>query len=90
MSDMIERVAKSQADFDVRPWLSMPRYQRERYIERAKLFLRDISDPTEAMIAAGLNCDEWAEGSDNAVEMMTGIFKAMITAALIDGKGEGE
>lgn len=36
--------------------------------------------PTTEMIANGLNCSEWSEGRDSAVEMISGTFSAMLAA----------
>lgn len=51
--NMIERVAESQAKFDGRTLISMPRGERERYIERARLAIEAMRDPTPGMCGFG-------------------------------------
>lgn len=38
----VEAAARSDADFDGRPWLSMGRVERERYIERSRRSLEPV------------------------------------------------
>lgn len=52
------------------------------YVGMARAALEATRIPTDAMVIAGLNCDEWSEGRDSAVEMLSGTFAAMIDAAL--------
>lgn len=51
--NMVERVAHRQALFDKQDWLAMPKYNRERYMERARLFLTIMLEPTDTMRALG-------------------------------------
>lgn len=50
---LIERVAKSDAEFDGRTWLGMPAAERKRYLARA--------EKSVAICAAA--CMAWAQGS---------------------------
>lgn len=52
MSEMVERVARGQSEFDGRPWLSMPKTERDRYMERAKLAIAAMRIPSKAMLDA--------------------------------------
>lgn len=52
MTSMIKRVAESQAKFDGRTLVGMSRTDRERYMERARLAIETMREPTEAMIDA--------------------------------------
>lgn len=74
---MIERVAESQAKFDGRSLIGMPRGERERYLERARLAIAAMREPTEGMIEAGdiPDCDAPHKPAD-------GVWRAMIDAAL--------
>ena len=79
--DMIERVARGQADFDGRGWMAMSRGERGRYIQRARLAIQDIREPTEAMEDAGtLPTYQWID------ESAAGVWKRMIDAALKEGE----
>lgn len=55
MESMIERVAKGQSDFDGRPWLSMSKADRVRYLERAKIAIEAMREPTGEMLDAVYN-----------------------------------
>ncbi len=74
MSDqsMVVRIAESQVQFDGRGALTyMPKADRERYLERARLFLRDLREPTQAMLRAStyeFNGDVWREMIDAALK----------------------
>ena len=40
--ELIEKMAKSDADFDGRDWLGMPRWNRQRYCERIRRNLSSL------------------------------------------------
>jgi len=48
----------------------------------ARAAIEAMRIPPEEMVLAGLNCDAWADNEGNAVEMLSGTFTAMISAAL--------
>lgn len=50
---MIERVAESQAKFDGRTLISMPRFERERYFERGRAAIEAMREPSVEMMEAG-------------------------------------
>lgn len=94
MISMIERVAESQAAFDGRSLSGMPMAERERYMERAKIAIREMREPTPEMILIGYdkineNIDSWNYDSDSgfAVDDIapSETWRAMIDAAL-EGK----
>lgn len=88
MTTMIERVAISQSEFDGRPWMSMPKGERDRYMGRAHAAIEAMREPNAAMIKANLDsCPLAPSGMDGreadnycAAEE----YKAMIDAALKD------
>lgn len=45
---LIEKIAAGQAEFDGRELIAMPRVERERYMERARLALKAMQEPPEA------------------------------------------
>lgn len=79
---MVEKIARGQAEFDGRPWLSMPKTERERYMDRARAALQAIRDPTKEMAAAGREAyaDHVDQVSTHMVVEQT--FTAMIDRAL--------
>lgn len=56
---MIERVAESQAKFDGRSLIGMPRGERERYLERARLAIAALREPTPEIEDAIRRTDCW-------------------------------
>lgn len=80
MSTLIEEVAKGQAEFDGRPWMSMPREQRDRYCERADIaikatlsYLRDNENETLSS-QFRLACYDYATGKIIAFDGLSKIF----------------
>jgi hypothetical protein len=74
MENMIERVAESQAKFDGRELIAMPRGERERYRQRARLAIEAMREPTQSMIDAGYDqCDDPIAS-----------YATMINAALVE------
>lgn len=78
--NMIEKIAVGQSEFDGRPWLSMPKTERDRYIARARLAIEAMREPTEAMVDAA--ADEWVEDWRQRRETIRAIWTAAINAAL--------
>ncbi|SFB52006.1 hypothetical protein SAMN03159496_04587 [Rhizobium sp. NFR07] len=63
MSKILLAMAKAEAEFDRRPWLSMPRGERRRYLERMRMALAaavEVSDPATTFqnLAVENFCDE--------------------------------
>lgn len=93
MTTMIELVAESQAKFDGRSLIGMPRGERERYLERARLAIAAMREPTEGMLAGTEAPGAWGAeprfvvpvGYENGPiyrEQCAEIYQAMIDAAL--------
>lgn len=81
MTTMIERMARAAAIFDGRPFETMGRVDRERYLARAMAELAAIREPTAAMVEAGWMLSE---------EMTpTRVWQAM-HAAILEEQGEGK
>ncbi|NTA27374.1 hypothetical protein [Allorhizobium ampelinum] len=51
----LEEIAEGQAKFDGRTLIGMPRGERDRYMERARLMLECIREPTGGMLKAALD-----------------------------------
>lgn len=80
----LEQVAESQAKFDGRSLAGMPKGERGRYIERARLAIEAMREPTEEMIDAG---DDIVSGGanyapDRPLPTLRNAYSAMIDAAL--------
>lgn len=82
MTTMIEKVSAAMFDRIVQIQQSEGYDGHVDLREIAKAGVEAMMEPSEEMILAGLNCDEWAEGRDSAVEMLSGTFSTMISAAL--------
>lgn len=78
---MIERVAEGQAKFDGRTLIAMPRGERQRYYERARLAILAIREPSERMEEAATEAiadiPTWAN-----LDIVATSHRAMIDAAL--------
>lgn len=85
MTTMVERVAESQARFDGRTLIAMPRGERERYFRRARAAIEAMREPTWQMCSAGgmehsrMVEEKHADADDPDCRY---IFEAMIDAAL--------
>lgn len=73
----VEEVAEGQAAYDGRTLIGMPRGERERYYERARLAIAAMRIPTASMRTAFWDADEptdagfiagWAAAIDKALE----------------------
>jgi hypothetical protein len=84
--NMIEKVGR--AIFASQDWPEFhPAYERssEIFETAAKAAIEAMREPTDTMILSGLNCDAWAEGSDNAVDLLKGTYVAMIDSEIAGG-----
>jgi len=88
--NMIERIAIGQAAFDGRKLIEMPRQDRERYRQRARLMLEELMTPTDEMCSAGCCGDTFDIYWEYAVDGRPGgpadVFTAMISKALEGGE----
>lgn len=76
MMTMIERVAESQANFDGRKLSDMPKGERERYRQRARLAIEAMRVPTPLM-------EQEAYDHGNEGRFVDG-WEIMIDAALME------
>jgi acyl-CoA reductase-like NAD-dependent aldehyde dehydrogenase len=79
--EMVEKIAIGQCEFDGRPWLSMPRTERDRYMARARLAIEAMREPTEAMLAAA-HGSRWRLDTKMGTDAAMSLHSAMIDAAL--------
>lgn len=77
MTVMIRRVAESQAEFDGRSLIHMPRFERERYMARARAAIMAMREPTVLMRAAA-----YPRITGDKAGLARDTFTAMIDAAL--------
>lgn len=82
---MIERVAEGQAAYDGRTLVAMPRGERERYYERARLAISFMRAPTVRMLIDALVAVIEAMGDDAVCDYT---FNERRRAALAKAKGK--
>lgn len=81
MTTMVERVAQSQCEFDGRPWLSMPKAERDRYKQRAIKAIEAMRTFTPEMEDAATDAVPLLEGKESRWA-----WEAVIDAALSEGE----
>lgn len=90
--NMIERVARAladgMADMGINAETEIPDGDGcveplwKSFVPAARAAIQAMEIPSAEMINAGINCDDWADGEQDATKLIASTFSAMIKEAI--------